>query len=509
MKSNWKKYAKYLLTGWLLLTMIAGYWSYTELHTMYGKYTQVVDDSIFTPEDGPVVINNISILSENGEVFNPNQSIYIKDGRIISIDSTDLHLTQVTTIDGTGKYLIPGLIDAHVHLFESPNDLLLYVANGVTQIRELIGAPNHLRWKQEIAEGRIGPDMYVATPRLGSFGKMQGLFMKWSQGFANIQDAEQAEAAITKFQAQGYDGIKIYSHLNNEAYKAVSEAATKLDMDMMGHIPWSVNMSEVYRSKQSDVAHIEEIMNALNSEFGHYDGSQGDDFKQFVKERCETVADSLLYHNITVTSTLWGTANIVRHKYTLDKVLNEVQLNYLNPGISEGSKMASRAIGWLPDVNRMRLPNGLTPEEIEGRKTHWQIYADVAQQIGTILAQRGVTILAGTDANIAPAVPGFSLHDELESLNGIGMSPAQVLRSTTANTAAWLKTPTGEITIGNSANLLILDKNPLEDIGNTRSINTVILKGKVYDRGLLDDMLAAVKEANDQSREVDISKYER
>jgi len=508
MKSNWKKYLKRALIVWLLLTVAIGYWSYRDLYSMYGQFTKVVDHSIFHPKTGPVVINNINILSENGETFNPNQSIYINDGRIISIDSVDQHLTQVTTIDGTGKFLIPGLIDSHVHLFDSQNDLLLFVANGVTQIRELIGQTNQLEWKNEIKAGRIGPDMYVATPRLGSFGTMEGWFMEWTQGFANIQNAEDAEAAIAKFQKQGYDGIKIYSHLSNDSYHAVSEAATKLNMDMMGHIPWSVGMSDVYQSKQSDIAHIEEIMNALNREFGHYDSSTGDEFVQYVNRRCDAIADSLIHHNITLTTTLWGTANIVRQKFELDQILTEVELAYLNPGISEGSKIADRAIGWLPHVNRSRLPNELTPDEIAGRKSHWQTYADAEILIVQRLASRGVIMLAGTDANIAPAVPGFSLHEELEILNDIGMSPAEILQSSTSNPAAWLNTPTGSIKKGNIANLLILDKNPLEDINNTRSINTVILKGDIYDRALLDDMLAAVKDANDQSRKVDISMYE-
>ncbi len=122
--------------------------------------------------------------------------------------------------------------------------------------------------------------------------------------------------------------------------------------------------------------------------------------------------------------------------------------------------------------------------------------------------KRDVRIFAGTDANLSIKVPGFSLHDELISLNEmVGMSPAEVLRSVTLHPSEWLGNNAGAIKEGGKANLVVLDKNPLEKIGNTKSINAVVLNGRFLDRAFLDNLLQQVKAANNASRSVDIAAF--
>ncbi len=149
----------------------------------------------------------------------------------------------------------------------------------------------------------------------------------------------------------------------------------------------------------------------------------------------------------------------------------------------------------------------MTEEQKAGRKKYWTTYTAACSRVGKNLATRGVKILAGTDANLSVKVPGFSFHEELKSLNAIGMTPVHVLKAATSIPADWLKSKAGRIEKGYKANLVLLDKNPLEDISNTQTIHTVIVNGRVLDRALLDEMLAAVKSANDASRKKDISKF--
>lgn len=153
---------------------------------IYVGLTDVADYNRISMLNDAVAINNVNILSPYGETFIPNQTVLIKNGTIISIDTLSVKSKNVTHVNGTGKFLNPGLIDSHVDLFKSQNDLLLYVANGVTTIGELIGEENHLKWRKEISNGRIGPEMYITSPRLGSFGLIEGWWMNWSQGFNNI-----------------------------------------------------------------------------------------------------------------------------------------------------------------------------------------------------------------------------------------------------------------------------------------------------------------------------------
>ena len=509
---NWRKLFKYTVIISIVLTIIGMFWMNRQGTLMYGGLTKVVDYKQFEPQTGSIALKNANILSEDGENFVSGQTLLIENGLITAIDSTLALSSNTLVIDGTGKYLIPGLIDTHVHLFQSQNDLLLYIANGVTEIRELIGEENHLEWKQQIENGRIGPKMFVASPRVGSFGTREGWFMSYTQGYLNVKNAEEAKTKIKNLYEKGYDGIKIYSQINKESYLEVTKTAQSLGMPVLGHIPWELELSEVWQNGQSGIAHFEEVMNALGREFnkdrniGGFKGHE-EKFLDFIEERSSTVADNLIKNDIAVTSTLWLTESFAKQPFNLEQVLREVELEYENPGISEWVPFIPQGLGWLPDVNRYKLPENQTEDARKKSELYWKTYVRACQLLAHNFAEKGVKIMAGTDANLPPTVPGFSLHDELGSLNRAGMSNSQVLRSATNIPAEWLKSNAGKVMIGYEANLVLLERNPLENIKNTKTINTVIAKGQVFDRPLLDNMLAAVKEANDASRKIDISEY--
>ncbi len=496
------KYSLLLFSAVLIFLII---YSNHGLKTLYGGNTKEVEvKNLATPRQ-PIIINNISVLSKDGNSFLEKHTVTIKDGIIIKVDSIPSILDDAIIINGEGKYLIPGLIDSHVHLFKSPNDLLLYVANGITHIREMIGEQEHLRWKEEIMNGRIGPSIYVASPRFGSFSFIQGWFMSYTQGFENTTNAADAKKKVIEYYKMGYDGIKIYSHLNKECYKSISEISDSLGMDMIGHIPFNVEFSDLWKSNQREVTHFEEIMNALNREFGHFRNDK-EAFLNFIDEKSDSIAQALIKKNIAITSTLWGMESLYRQKTDLETILNEVELEYANPGIIEGHLLTPQGgLGWLPDVNRVRFPNGLTEEESIGRGDYWKIYIEACQRVGKNLSKRGVKILVGTDANLSIKVPGFSLHDELKALHKIGMSNSDVLRAATLTPAEWLGIKSGKIEKNYTANLVILEKNPLNNIENTRSINQVILNGRILDREFLDNILQLVKQANNSSRKKDIT----
>lgn len=512
---NWKKWLKRTAIVFALFMIVSNIWFYRQGIMIYGGLTERVDHEQFKPQEGLFAIENVSVLSADADRNIPGQTVLINNGLIAMIDSAVTIPKDATIIDGTGKYLIPGLVDTHVHLFQSPNDLLLYIANGVTQIRELIGEESHLQWREEIKNGRIGPEMFVASPRLGSFEDMEGWFMSYSQGYMNIQNAQQAEESVKSLYEQGYDGIKIYSQINRESYMAITETANALGMPVLGHIPWELELSEIWENGQSGIAHFEEVMNALQREFnpnhgrefGSFYGKE-EEFLAFVEKRSDALADNLIKNDIAVTSTLWLVQSFVKQKFELEQVLRDVELAYENPGISEWVSFIPQGLGWLPSVNRYKMSATLTEEKLVSHKKYWTTYGKACQVIARNFARRGVKIMAGTDANLPPTVPGFSLHDELGSLSEAGMSTSEVLRSATSIPGEWLKSNAGKVQEGYAANLVLLDKNPLEDIANTKAINSVIAKGKVYDRSLLDKMLAAVKAANDASRKVDISEYE-
>ena len=491
-----------VLLAMIVLTILAN----RDLKRIYGGLTEQVNLSQFDTATTPVVITNATILAPEGDRFLSWQTITIENGLITSLSSREDTPPEYSVIDAQGKFIIPGLVDAHVHLFKSPNDLLLYVANGVTQVRELIGEDDHLRWRKNVQKNGIGPDMFIASPRVGSFGFMQGKFMEWSQGYINLTNAKEAETAVKKFHEQGYDAVKIYSQINRETYEAVASTASELGMKVVGHVPWELELSDLY-GRQDGIGHLEEIMNAFDREFGEFGYDSTDEFLSYVEIRSYEVAAELLKHDLAITTTLWLVESFVEQKTDLDKVLKEIELEYENPGISEWSTTSPRGIGWLPEVNRYKWPDEWDQERREKSRNYWETYAKACAVIVKILSDKGVRIMTGTDANLPPTVPGFSLHREFASLEKAGMSAAQILRSATSVPAAWLDNNAGEISVGKKANLVLLDRDPLLDISHTKLINSVILNGRVLDRTVLDRMLAAVKEANDNSRREDISHY--
>ncbi len=501
---NWKNIVKFFLILLVFGIILFVYLANRDMDKIYGGHTKEVD---YKPYDLPSLafaITNVNVLLPDGSKFIPNRTVHINNGLIVSIDSISNKFGDIKTIDGKGRFLIPGLIDSHVHLFKSPNDLLLYVANGVTQIRELIGEENHLIWRREIQEGRLESNMYIASPRLGSFGSLEGFFMEWSQGFNNIRNSEEAEEKVKSYKTKGYDAVKIYSYLNKESYQAINKTAESLGMDVIGHIPWSLELTDIWSSNQSEISHLEEVMNVFRREFGKINGQEGaDKFLEYVNQRSKEIVKDLVMNDISVTTTLWLVESFVRQKFELDNVLKEVALEYENPGISEWTKNVPQGgLGWLPEVNRYQLPENLTEKQLAEEKIFWTTYAKACQIILKNLSEGGVKIMAGTDANLPPTVPGFSLHDELISLNQAGMSTSQVLLSATSIPAEWLKIDAGKIMKGFQANMILLDKNPLEDISNTQTINMVILNGKILDRNLIDELLASVRNANNLSRKI-------
>ncbi|MEQ8424168.1 MAG: amidohydrolase family protein [Cyclobacteriaceae bacterium] len=505
---NWRKIFKYLLILLAVSTAVFAFLANQNMIQIYGGKTTVVDPTLFKASNESVSINNVSVLSPDGSTFIPSRNVLIENGVIISIDTISQSSNGTKNVDGAGKFLIPGLIDSHVHLFKSPNDLLLYVANGVTEIRELIGEDNHLKWRQEIKDGRIGPDMYIASPRLGSFGLIEGWWMNWTQGFNNVRDAKEAESMVKAYAKQGYDAVKVYSYLNKESYEAVNKVAMSEGLDVVGHVPFDLELADVLNSNQSDIAHLEELMNAFRREYGDLKNQEGaNNFLAFVEKRSKEIAPTLIANDISVTTTLWLTKSFVRQKFELQNVLKEVELEYQNPGISEWDEMIPQGLGWLPEVNRYKMREDLNPEEKTWLRIFWTTYGEACQVILKSLSENGVKIIAGTDTNLPPTVPGFSLHDELATMNAAGMSASQVLQSATSVPAARQGSNTGKIIAGGKANLVLLADNPLEDIANTRSIDAVFLHGRMLDRSVLDQILESVKAANNESRKKDISQF--
>ncbi|HBN93252.1 MAG TPA: amidohydrolase, partial [Hyphomonas sp.] len=309
---------------------------------------------------------------------------------------------------------------------------------------------------------------------------------------------------VQDYVAKGYDALKASSYLDREGYIALSAAAAKHDIPLVGHLPVATGLEDLWASHQSEVAHVEEFVKALDREFGGYGADTAEDFLTFVRGRSEDVADQMIAHDISVTSTLELIDSFQRQKSDLQTELGAAKLVYENPGIAEGTVITSRGMGWLPDVNIYRWPDQWDDDRKARSRLYWQTYAEAQHILFEAFMARGVAIMTGTDANVPVRVPGFSLHGEMTALQAAGMSPAQILASATSVPGDFMGTSTGQVRPGQKANLVLLRENPLEDIGATDAIEMVIIGDSVFNRKDLDQMLDTVKAANDASRTVPI-----
>ena len=505
------------LSKWLfgliifLLILATAYlvWFINGVNTINGADTELADHAAFASPIELTAITDVNVLSPDGKTMLPNRTVVVDGGKIVSVTSGDTVPADAMVINGRGKYIIPGLVDSHTHILKSRNDLLLYVANGVTHIRDLGGPPEHLKLREEIEQGRVGPRMFVSSPPINSMGLLKGTFFEIMTLFhKTTRSAEHAKKLVKEFADQGYDAIKTY-HLDMPSYRAVNELAAELGIPTTGHFPLSMELSELAVTQQKEVAHIEEIVRILIREFGSINEKGSDAFYAHVEARSDDVIDDILANDITVNSVLWFMESIHDQFSDLEAELKSVQIEYANPGRVEGTIDAPGDFkaGWLPGDNQFEAVSAPSEQEYKENDIYWLAREKAHHILLKAMVRRGVRIIAGTDAGANLVVPGFSLHDELQSLNLGGMTPTQALATATINPAQMMNSNAGAIEVGRRADLLVLDKNPLADINNTRAINTVILNGRVFGRDKLDAMLAAVKKANENSRKYNIDEY--
>lgn len=407
-------------------------------------------------------------------------TIIIKDGKIESINE---HVVDnVETIDGSGKWLMPGLIDMHIHALANINfgekrptkgatffvdnqDFMTpFIANGVTTIFDLNSRVEHIAQRNEILNGNvIGPRMALAA--LINGGKGDGKI-------ANTPADGRQTVRISK--ADGYGFIKVYSQLDKETYKAIVDEADKQGMKVIGHIPnaFRGGIEEAFVPHFGMVAHAEELTKHTK------DFSEGDArlFAQLAKKN-----GTWLMPTLTVIE---RTADQAR---SLDSIRNLEALIYMHPLIRNKWLTANKA-------------NQGTSHE---RVAKLEKIIRFNKLLVKAFRAAGVPIVAGTDAGCSGVVFGFSLHDELALLVEAGLTPEEVLLSATRLPATWLEIEdlVGTVEAGKYADLILLDANPMDDIKNTRKIAGVFLNGRWIAKEQIDVMLADLARRNADNKD--------
>ncbi len=388
-----------------------------------------------------------------------DQTVLVVNGKIAQVGpSKTLSIPRGTCkIEARGKFLIPGLVDAHTHLL-SPIELPLYLANGVTTVFNLDGHPPHLLWRKEIARGEmVGPSIFTTGPL-----------------FAQARTAEEDVRLVDQQADAGYDGVKIYVQVSKAEYPALIAEAKKRNLLLMGHVARDPDFELTVKSGQS-LAHLEEYTYTFfnpqhdgNDKHIEYDESRIPDAVKLTKES-----------GVFVTATLSTYASIVQQATDLDTFLRNPDLKYLPPWTQAQ---------YQPAANRYK--NAFSADRYPQLRTSLAFQRKLLKA----LFDAGVPLMCGTDAPEVGPLPGFGIHDELQEFVNDGLTPYQALQTATVNVARYLRHSDdfGTIEVGKRADLVLLDGNPLVAISSTRRIAGVMVRGDWLDHGQLTRMIEEV-----------------
>ncbi len=427
-------------------------------------------------------IRNVTVVDASGA--RPGQTVTIARGRIASVVPTRKGATG--GVDGTGKFLIPGLWDMHVHLWESDPMQGLYVAAGVLGVRDMGSDFERVKkLRTDIAAGRvIGPRIYTSGPVLDGAGSG----MKQAP-VLECSTPEAARQAVDKVERMPADFVKLLSGLTPDAYRAAAQRARVIRMPFAGHVPEGVSIQEAIDARQRSIEHMFGIPLActpleptLRRQRAEAIEKNDREALAAVRKRAyETFSPNIanqLFHDMarydvwqTPTLTLWQRMQMQR----LEPLATAPELKYVPEAIRKNWK------------DPRKEAEGLSAERQAALKEEYEFYARLAK----LAWGSGAGVLAGTDTGDPYVVPGFALHDELEAMVAAGIPAEGALSTATAGPAKFfgLEATHGSVAKGKVADLVLLEANPLEDIRNTRRISAVISEGRLLGRKCLDSLL--------------------
>jgi hypothetical protein len=407
------------------------------------------------PVDTPVVITNVNVLPMDRERVLSAQSVIVERGVITRLGPSGALTVPAgaRTIDGTGKYLMPGLVDVHVHFHGNPPDeqpilLKLFIANGVTTIVNLRGTAQILELRKAVNAGRVlGPRFYTVGPYI-------------NQPFYTTPD--EVERAVVEQKRAGYDFIKLHGNLSREAYHRLNEVARREGIRVVGHLPRNLGPDAAFAEHQYMIAHAEEFLY--------------DTLSRSTDSSLSTIESHFAgWARATAAARIWLTPNLTAYKaiggmvQNLDSMLARPEMRYLPQ---------SNQVGWGPATNPYTNRN--PPLRAAAIMTRYHLLEKLVQTFSVA----DVGMLIGTDAMNTGVIPGFSAHDELADLVRAGLSPWEALHAATVNGAEFLGQPgdRGTVAVGQKADLILLDANPFENIANSRRIAGVMLRGRWFSR---------------------------
>lgn len=456
---------------------------------------QLVAQRLPVKQPGSLAFIHVTVIDMTGAPPKPDMTVVVTGNRITGLGQTGkIRIPEgAQIVDATGKFLIPGLWDMHIHIKETERTFPLYLANGVTGIRNTGGDFQKLfDWREAVASGRL------LGPRIVSCGPViDGPNPANPDHAIPVSNVAEGKQAVDFLKRNGADFVKVYDDIPRDAYFAIVEEAKKLGLLFVGHIPGAVTMTEASNAGQKSVEHLGTFLegsSTAETELRNWSSApvRNRDFSvipariaargsRMLDTYSEQKAAQLLA--VLVKNNTWQVPTLLAKQVNtfIDDIsrIPDSHFKYVPASVREE---------WSPDKNfffRYR-----TPEFVAYQKRLFQKEMEVVGEMN----RAGVPIMAGTDGGPYTVV-GFGLHQELALLVKAGLTPMQALQAATINPAKFLgeSDRLGTIEQGKIANLILLEANPLENISNTERIDTVVVNGKSFPKTVLRMMLANVE----------------
>lgn len=414
-----------------------------------------------TADDTVTVIVNVNVLPMVSDEVLAQQTVVVVDGKIAEIGSVDSVPVpkHAFVIDGTDRFLMPGLAEMHAHVTSTSPDQVerlatLFVANGVTTIRGMLGRPEHLELRDRLASGELfGPRLVTSGPSLNG---------------RSVKSAAEAARMVREQHTAGFDFIKVHPGLSSREFASLAATANEIGMPFAGHVPVASGVEVALQSNMATIDHLDGYFLAMMPPTSDGDGGYGGFFDVMLADDI----DASRIPEIAAATAKAGTWNVPT-EILVEQIIDSTPVAELR--LRPETRYVSRAVvdNWVT-VKESQISDRNYSAETAARAI------ELRRQLILELHRAGAGLLLGSDAPQSFNVPGFSLHRELAVLVDAGLTPFEALRTGTVNVAEFLGANTGVVAEGREADLVLLDANPLVDIDNSDRIHGVMLRGQWF-----------------------------
>ncbi len=411
-----------------------------------------------TAQANTTVFVNVNVLPMRTDSVVAEQSVVVVDGRITSIGHVDTVPVPkgAIVVDGTDRYLMPGLAEMHAHLTSTAPDQIdrlatLFVANGVTTVRGMLGRESHLELRAKLCSGEVfGPRLVTSGPSLNG---------------QSVSGAADAERRVKAQKAAGYDFVKVHPGLSRAEFVALAETANEIGIPYAGHVPVAAGVQEALRLRIKTIDHLDGYFAAMLPADSDGSGGFGGFFDVMLADELDAGKIPALAE-ATARAGVWNVPTQVLIEQRIDRTsLADLKSRPENRYVSSATLNS-----WL-DAKRSLISDRDFDRQTAARAI------GLRRQLILELHKAGAGLLLGSDAPQTFNVPGFSLHRELKTLVAAGLTPYEALRTGTVAVAKFLGSNGGEVAVGKDADLILLDANPLMEIENSQRIHGVMLRG--------------------------------